>query len=170
QTTQRLQRALQQRQADMGTIPWRIQVLSPSASAYTDFSDDRIQVAGASSQHTINNNYLAEQHQHHLTRGWKHGRGPVSGQTIYEANSLVLQLDWLHEPRLPLIKPVLRALGMHDGSYRQRAWAQGYLVITRQITLVMQSHPVHWESGSHSSVQFEPSQPATATPPCKGWL
>lgn len=153
-TVQRLHQALSARQIRMHGAPWQIEVLSPSASAYRDFSDPGLRVDGAAGRPAINNHYLLEQNDHNLEKGWPEGRGPVSGQTIYEANTVALRLSWLHQPRLPLIRPVLRALGNPQGNYRQRGLAQGYLPMTRQITLLMQSHPVHWPDDSSQKIIY----------------
>lgn len=168
-TDQRLHAALARRQATMDDAPWQIEVLSPSEHAYTDFSDMHLRIDGAPGRPAINNDYLAEQHQRHQALGWTQGHGPVSGQTIYEANTAVLRLSWLHEPHLPLIRPILRALGNPEGSYRQRALARGYLPMTRQIALLMQSHPVHWADDPSAKVLYRPegNGPVRA---CSGWL
>lgn len=168
-TTQTMRNALSRRQAAMNDAPWKIEVLSPSASTYIDFSDASLRIDGAATRPAINNSYLAEQDRRHRTKGWDDGRGPASGQTIYEANTAVLRLSWLHQPRLPLLKPLLRAMGNPAGSYRQRALANGYLPMTRQITLLMQSHPVHWPDDSGGKVLYGPENRGSAQA-CSGWL
>lgn len=168
-SSSRLHDALKQRERDMNGPPWQIEVLSPSAAAYTDFADPTVHIEGASGRAVINNHYLAEQNERHRTQGWTDGRGPVSGQTIYEANTTVLRLSWLHKPRLPLVVPILRALGDSQGSYRQRALHQGYLPMTRQITLLMQSHPVQWTDDRSGKILYHPEGNLPAQV-CSGWL
>ncbi len=168
-TTQRIHSALATRKQRMGTAPWQIEVLSPSIQAYTDFSDANVRVDGAAGHPVINNHYLAEQDADYRQQGWIDGRGPVSGQTVFEANTAVLRLSWLHESRLPLMAPLLRALGNPKGSYRQRALAQGYLPMTRQITLLMQSHPVFWSNDPSEKVIYRP-QGSPLDETCSGWL
>lgn len=168
-TTQRLQQALDSRQSRMQDKPWQIEVLSPSASAYADFSDTGLRIDDASGRPAINNHYLAEQDDRNRKKGWAHGQGPVSGQTIYDANTVVLRLSWLHEPRLPMMRPLLRTLGNTHGSYRQRGFAQGYLPMTRQITMLMQSHPVHWHDDPSGKVIYRPEND-TGTLICRTWL
>lgn len=168
-TTQGLHNALARRQNDLSSAPWQIEVLSPSAGAYTDFLDTGLRVDGATGYPAINNDYLTEQDHRHRAKGWLDGRGPVSGQTIYEANTAVLRLSWLHQPLLPLLAPILRALGNPSGNYRQRALAQGYLPMTRQIALLMQSHPVHWPDDPSGKVIYGVERSLHA-PPCSGWL
>lgn len=168
-TTQRLHSALATRNQRMGTAPWQIEVLSPSIQAYTDFSDARVRVDGAAAHPAINNHYLAEQDADYRQQGWVDGRGLVSGQTVFEANTAVLRLSWLHESRLPLMASLLRALGNPNGNYRQRALAQGYLPMTRQITLLMQSHPVLWNNDPSGKVIYRP-QGSPLDDTCSGWL
>lgn len=168
-TAQAVRNALNRRRTTMNDTAWKIEVLSPSASAYTDFADASLRIDGATGLPGINNNYLAEQDQRYRAKGWADGRGPASGHTIYEANTAVLRLSWLHEPQLPLMTPILRALGNPAGSYRQRALAHGYLPMTRQITLLMQSHPVRWANDPEGKVLYGPES-TTTTPDCSGWL
>lgn len=166
---QRLQQSMTRRQQLMQAAPWQIEVLSPSAAAYIDFGDKTLRVSGSGQRPAINNNYLSEQHQRHRARGWVDGRGPVSGQTIYQANTVVLRLNWPHEPRLPLIAPILRALGKRSGNYRERAFAQAYLPMLRQMTLLMQSHPVQWSDDPGGKVLFRAENGETGNR-CRGWL
>lgn len=169
-STRRLQRALDVRGRHMQTAPWQIEVLSPSALAFTDFSDSSLRVAGTSGQATINNDYLAEQDARYRAAGWSEGRGPASGQTVYEANTAVLRLSWLHQPKLPFIAPLLKPLGNPQGSYQQRAFAAGYLPMARQITLMMQSHPVQWTDSVDGKVIYGPAEISTTAAACSGWL
>src|SRR5690625_3250510 len=127
----RLQHALAQRQYALSDAPWQIDVLSPSAAAWRDFADSTLRIDGARGRAAINNHYLAEQDQRYRTRGWPEGRGPVSGQTVFEANTLVMRLTWPHRPRLPLAVPILRAMGRATGSYQQRALAAGFSPMAR---------------------------------------
>lgn len=166
---QRLNRALADRHRRMNAAPWQIEVLSPSVGAFADFADAQLQVDGAVGKASINNNYLAEQDARYRASGWTNGLGPASGQTIYEANTAVLRLSWLHEPLLPLMVPLLKALGNPQGSYRQQALARGYLPMTRQMTLVMQSHPVQWADSPDGKVIYGPETGKLAQP-CSGWL
>lgn len=168
-TEQRVVHALANRHRRMNAAPWQIEVLSPSASAFADFADAQLQVDGAVGKPSINNNYLAEQDARYRASGWANGFGPISGQTIYEANTAVLRLSWLHEPLLPLMVPLLKALGDPQGSYRQRALARGYLPMTRQMTLMMQSHPVQWADSPDGKVIYGPEIGKMAQH-CSGWL
>ncbi|HUG59187.1 MAG TPA: TadE/TadG family type IV pilus assembly protein [Candidimonas sp.] len=140
---QRLYSALQQRSQSTGTAPWRIEILSPTPQAFMDFSDSSLAIARETGLAAINNNYLAEQDQRNRNRG--NGLGPLSGQSILQANTLVLRVTYLHEPVLPGMKGLLRMLGNEDAGYGQHAMARGgYLPLVQEIMLTMQSHPVNW--------------------------
>ncbi|HLU14419.1 MAG TPA: hypothetical protein VKZ71_01160 [Burkholderiaceae bacterium] len=164
-----LQQALATRKKALSAAPWHIDVLSPSDTVWPDFTDPSLHVGAASGRQVINNHYLAEQDARYRARGWPDGRGPVSGQTIFEANTLVMRLRWPHAPRLPLLKPLLRAMGNPAGTDHQRMLAAGYLPIARHITLVMQSHPVRWGNTPDGKVRYQANNPPTR-PACRGWL
>lgn len=132
---------------------WQLRVISPSTDSHADF--DQPDPAQA---HTpvIRHDYQLEQHRTRLEQGWPDGRGPHSGQTIFEANTLHLALDYPHRPWLP---------GLPTVPIRIEAQAS------------MQSHARHWtEQGMASSTgQDAPVPPAsvpthwpdTATPPAQ---
>jgi hypothetical protein len=187
--------AFARRGHDTGLAPWQIQILSPTAAAFDDFVDPTVMRAEHSgamlheqdgrrqTQHpalpvtpglpAINNHYQLEQHRRHAAAGWPGGRGPRSGQSIFEANTLVLRLRYLHEPALPGIKGLLRLLGNERGTYGQRAMALGgYLPLTREIALTMESHPVLWPLPANGKLIRAPESPAAAAPDiasCHGW-
>ncbi len=146
----RLEAALARREHRLGGAPWRIEILSPGADAYRDFADPALPVARRSGRSAINNDYLHEQDLRYRAMGWPQGRGPASGVDIFQANTLALRLSYPHEPAVPGMRALLSMLGNERGSYRQRVMAAGYLPIVREMSLVMQSHPVSWampESG-----------------------
>lgn len=151
--------ALAQREQALGGAPWQIEVLSPSAGAFMDFADPALQFGAPA----INNHYLAEQAARHASPG------PVSGQSIHQANTLVLRLSWPHRPRQPWLARLLKPLGNPDGSYRQRALARGYLPMARQITLLMQSHPVQWADHPSGKVLYRSELGGNGLA-CRGWL
>src|SRR5690606_1789355 len=111
--------AFQQRRLDTGAAAWQIEVLSPSSQAFHDFADPALNTARHNRLPTINNNYQLEQDQRHRAQGWPQGLGPTSGVSIYDANTLVLRLTYLHEPVVPGIKGLMRLLGQHNGTYGQ---------------------------------------------------
>lgn len=170
-----LRTALARRGADTGQAPWRIEVLAPTSAAYLDFSDDFIATAlpaDARGLPAINHAYQPEQDAGARSRGWLEGRGPHSGMTIFQANTLVLRLNYPHKPALPGMSGLLRMLGTHGGSYRQHAMAHGYLPIVRDIALPMQSHPVNWPWPSHGKIVGPEAISPTATlstADCHSW-
>lgn len=98
----------------------QLQIHSPSASSHADFAQlDPI----LSRTHVIRHDYQQEQHHSRLAQGWPDGRGPRSGQTIFEANTLHLILDHPHRPWLPGLPAV---------------------PIRIEARVSMQSHAHHW--------------------------
>ncbi len=169
---QRLDAALDQRRRATGAQPWRIEVISPPASAFNDFHDPTLAVSRQTGLPAINNNYIAEQDQRRRSQGWPGGRGPESGLTILQANTLVLRLTYLHEPVLPGMKGLIRMLGTPNKAYAANAMALGgYLPIVQDVTMVMQSHPVSWPLPSNGKVVGQQAQSHTAagpSPSCQG--
>ncbi|RTZ42529.1 pilus assembly protein [Candidimonas sp. SYP-B2681] len=170
---QRLDAALNQRRQATGAAPWRIEVISPPASAFTDFHDPSLSIMQQTGLPAINNNYIAEQDQRKRSQGWPDGRGPESGMTILQANTLVLRLTYLHEPVLPGMKGLIRKLGTPNKSYATHAMALGgYLPIVQDVALVMQSHPVNWplpsRNGKIVGQQAQPHTAAAPAPSCHG--
>lgn len=153
-STDRLRAALLQRQLKTaGAPPWQIEVLSPTSTDFADFHQAQLQVQGATGLAVINNHYLAEQDQRLRQLGWQAGQGPQSGHSIFQANTLVLRLSWLHQPVVPGVSGLMRMLGNAEGSYSQRAMALGgYLPIKQELALVMQSHPVNWPASISGKV------------------
>jgi hypothetical protein len=142
---QRLQDALTERAMRIQAAPWQIQILSPTPAAFHDFADPQLTAAQPGRLPTINNHYQQEQHQGHRAEGRPEGAGLRSGMSIFQANTIVLRLTWLHEPLIPGMKALIRMLAPEQGSYNQLAMARGgYLPIKRDIALIMQSHPVDW--------------------------
>ncbi|WP_066634309.1 hypothetical protein [Bordetella sp. H567] len=130
-----------------GAPPWRIDVLSPTAGAYADFGDTTLRVAGARGLPAISNDYQAEQHLRRRRMGWPGGRGPRSGQTIFEANTLRLRLAYAHPPMVPGVRTLLRRLASVAGG-RDPAARAGMLRIAMELDLPMQSHPVQWSAAA----------------------
>jgi hypothetical protein len=169
---QRLQHALDERLDKTRAPPWRIEILSPSRAAFHDFAAPTLAIAQQTGLPAINNAYLAEQDAAKQAQGWPLGIGPQSKHGIWYANTLVLRLTWLHEPMLPVAKGLIRLLGDQHGSYGEQAMARGgYLPLTQEVALVMQSHPVYWPlSGSGKVVRAaattlpSPAAPAPPTP------
>lgn len=136
-----------------GAPPWRIDVLSPTAAAYLDFADAALRVADAPGRPAINNDYQAEQHLRRRM-GWLGGRGPRSGQTVFEANTLRLRLAYAHPPWVPGLRALLRQLAAMRGG-RDPAARAGMLVMAMEIALPMQSHPVQWRAAGDGRLSRE---------------
>ncbi|ARP80904.1 hypothetical protein CAL12_08660 [Bordetella genomosp. 8] len=130
-----------------GAPAWRIDVISPTVGAYTDFGDRSLRIPAARGLPAIRNDYQAEQHLRRRRMGWPGGRGPRSGQTVFEANMLRLRLAYAHAPWVPGVRALLRRLAVIRGSGDPAARA-GMLVMQMEMALPMQSHPVLW----HGSV------------------
>lgn len=171
QAYNRLQQALTQRRQRSGAPPWQIVIVSPSRAAFTDFASRRVSVSDAQGLDHIDNNYQAEQHQRHIQQGWPSGRGPASGGTIFDANSLVLQLSYMHEPLVPGMQGLMRLLAPLSQGHAKSAYASGYLPLRQTLRLAMQSHPVAWPQSSDKVLTSAPglfSALSGVQPPCNG--
>jgi hypothetical protein len=149
ESTQRLRAAWARLQARTGLPAWRIWVLQPDTAAYTDFGQRDLPLPGdARERPAIRNDYQAEQ-QARFAAQWPQGRGPRSGLTIHEANMLRVRLLYMVEPLALPLRPLLRMLaaGAADSCTRQ-ALAAGVLPLNIEMTMDMQSHPVHWPAGN----------------------
>lgn len=165
---QRLQQALNRRQRASGAPPWQIRLVLPSAAAFQDFASPHAVVQGAGGLAVIDNNYQAEQHQAYLERGWREGRGPLSRATIFDANSLVLNLSYMHEPLVPGMRGLLGLLAYTAQGHAHAALAGGYLPMQQTLRLTMQSHPVAWPAHSSKVVPAPHVQAAPLTPGSNG--
>lgn len=151
-TRARLQRAMERRTHATDLPAWQIRILSPSTATFQDFAASRPGLPG-DGRPVIDNDYLAEQHQARLAEGLHEGRGLQSGQTTLEANTLELDLTWLHEPLLPVTRVLLKGLAPADTRFGSLAMARGgYLPLRRQMAMVMQSHAVAWAMPAHGRV------------------
>lgn len=144
---------------DTGMAPWHIDILQPAHEVFTDFADRGIRVAGAHGLPAIRNDYQAEQHARRLGMGWREGRGPRSGMTIFHANTLRLRLTYLHAPLVPGIRSVLRALS-RPGAQGPAAARAGMLTMVVELAVTMQSHPVDWSGRANKRTQ--PLAPGTS--------
>ncbi|MDY0308935.1 MAG: hypothetical protein RBR29_03965 [Castellaniella sp.] len=138
-------RALRQRQAALGT-PWHIHIAQPTPETFLDHADPDLRgPRHYPGQPLIRNDYQAQQHARRLAQGWPDGRGPRSGLTLYEANTLVLELWWPHRPLLPGMTAIVRTLApLATDPTQARLMAAGYLPFRRHAAIAMQSHPAAW--------------------------
>ena len=159
----RLKSAIAKRETATGLPAWHIEILSPGAATFEDFASDNPDLPRAAHA-VIDNDYLQEQHQARLSEGWHQGRGPISGQTTLQANTLVLHLTWLHEPLLPGVKQVMKQLAPSDSRYGSQAMARaGFLPIQRRAAMVMQSHPIAWAMPQHGRIRRNGEHHATSS-------
>lgn len=127
-----------------GLSLWHLETLNPDSAVYTDFADPDL--SRALNRPALRNDYLAQQHAVHIKKGWRDGRGPVSGQTVFNANTLRLQLSLLYRPRAPGIAFILKKLGAHRSDRTGLAWQKGYLEAKLVTEVMMQSHAQQWHA------------------------
>ncbi|GAA0506796.1 MAG: TadE/TadG family type IV pilus assembly protein [Pigmentiphaga sp.] len=114
----------------------RIEQLSPTAASFQDFPAGR-----AAGPRELDYDYQRLHHDTVYFSRYRGGIGPRSGQTLFDANTLVLRLTYLHAPYLPGMRALLRSLAnaSETDDYVRRARAAGLLVIRREIAMPMQS-------------------------------
>lgn len=140
-----LTHALQTRRQRLGA-PWRIHILQPAPAAFRDHADASL---NGPRQHPgqalIRNDYQAQQQARRIRQGWPQGRGPQSDATIFQANTLLMDLWWPQAPMLPGVAAIVRALApIHGDPIGRQMMQSGYLPFRRRIRMVMQSHPAAW--------------------------
>jgi len=154
--TVQLQANLARTQSALGSAPWRIRMDSPHPLAFRDFGEvDPLpaQLRPHPALPALDNDYLAAQHARHLARGWQQGRGPRSGQTVFEAHTLTLTLHYPHRPLLASTRALLRLLASDTANpYSQTALRSGFVVMQRRASVLMQSHPVQWPDSASGKV------------------
>lgn len=137
-------RILHRRQRDLG-VPWHMSVQLPSPAAFADHADPTLAASRRGQLPMIRNDHQAAQHAARLAQGWPQGRGPQSGLTIHEANTLRIALQWPHQPLFPGAAALMKALAPLSSDARNRTWmAQGYLPFRRTVAIAMHSHPAAW--------------------------
>lgn len=115
----------------------RIEQLSPITASYDDFAEAR---ESSARPRELDFDYQRIHHESIYRARYPGGTGPRSGQTIFQANTLVLRLTYLHAPYLEWVRALIRRLGTTSGDeYIERARAAGMVVITRHIAMPMQS-------------------------------
>ncbi|ODS68084.1 MAG: hypothetical protein ABS43_29025 [Bordetella sp. SCN 67-23] len=137
-----LARAVQERlrawSATHGLRMARIEQLSPASASFHDFSVAR---HGSAGPRELDYDYQRLHHDTVYLPRYRDGIGPRSGQTLFDANTLVLRLTYLHAPYLPGMRTLLRSLAnaSETDDYVKQARAAGLLVIRREIAMPMQS-------------------------------
>ncbi len=165
QTQARVRHAERQRYARTQLPLWHLDILSPTKESFQDFSDPVL--SRAHSHPVIRNDYLAEQHHKHVTAGWTAGRGPHSGQTIFQANTLVLRLTFLYPPSVPglkLLLKVLSTLGARRQDLIGQAWRQGLMASVIYSEAMMQSNLMAWDQQPQPETRLGPAHVPSKRP------
>ncbi len=135
------------RHLDRFGVPlWQLEVAQPVAATFVDFADAAL--SRKYGRLTINNDYLPEQHQRHVERGWLKGMGPRSGLDVFAANTAQLNLTYLYEPHTPGVRAILRSLSKRRTTVIDLptlGLGLGLLPIVLTHPVVMQSHPMQWD-------------------------
>lgn len=133
---------------ETGLRLWQIEMTNPDIKSFTDFA--QVRLSAIHKRPTLDNNYLSEQHEANIRKGWAEGRGPVSGQTVFDANTLRLEVSLLYKPRAPGIGTILKVLGARRSDRTGTAWQQGYLVANRYAEIMMQSDAISQATTTHA--------------------
>jgi len=145
---ERLHQQLKRLEQDSsGWLAWDIVITHPTLAEFADFRQKDLPIAIKTGNPAINNNYQHRQHQ-------QFQRGPVSGSTIYDANTLQLRARYLYMPVVPGMQTLLRSVFSAIGASGSPQATLGALPIRAAITIEMQSHPVLWLSEETSHVRY----------------
>lgn len=128
-------------------LAWDIIITHPNIAEFADFMQKDLPIAVQTGNPAINNNYQQRQHQ-------QFPRGPTSGSTIYDANTLQLQARYLYVPVVPGMRALLRTVFGAIGASGSPLATEGALPISASITIEMQSHPVLWLSEQTTHVRY----------------
>lgn len=142
-----------------GQPPWRIEILSPRAAHFIDFPGP-----DTNGMRTISHAYQDLQHRRAVSLGRPGGRGSLSGDTIFGANTLSLRLQYLHAPLVPGMRSLLRQLGasLPDAGFAAQSMRRtGALPILQTVAVTMQSSPWDWQHGG----QVLPDAPSSTQAP-----
>lgn len=142
QARARQQAAAAVTQATYGLPPWQVRVLSPRRAHFDDFA-----VSTTAGRRVIDNDYQHEQHARAIANGYPQGRGPASEATIFAANTLTLEIRYLHAPIVPGLGNLLRQLGrtLDADTFGGRAMRHaGRLPVRQTVAIAMQSAPHEW--------------------------
>ncbi|WP_296558830.1 TadE family protein [Pigmentiphaga sp.] len=114
----------------------RIEQLNPAPASFQDFPARR-----AAEPRELDYDHQRLRHDTVYRSRYRGGVGPRSGQTLFDANTLVLRLTYLHAPYLPGMRTLLRSLAdaSETDDHVRQARKAGLLVIRREIAMPMQS-------------------------------
>ena len=144
---QRMVHELDRFERTSGKRAWDITIVHPDVAEFADFMQKDLPIAITTGNPAINNNYQYSQHQ-------QYPRGPTSGSTIYDANTLQLQARYLYVPVIPGMRALLRTLFGPISQSGSPLAAHGALPISASITIEMQSHPVLWQAEQTAHVRY----------------
>lgn len=170
-----LRRSWRRREAASGLAAWRLDILNPGPDSLADHAaPGRGKTGNTNASQTGSASaalaffYQDLRHQEHLSQGWPQGKGPLSGQTVFEANLLTLELRYLHQPLSPPARWLLRlgsiflpAQTDHDSGQIAQA---GLWPIYRRASLPMASEAWAWPQQRLQSTDHLPP-PVTAVLP-----
>ncbi|MFA5703487.1 MAG: TadE family protein [Advenella sp.] len=120
-----------------GQAPWRIVIQSPDQADFIDFQRKDLSIAQQTGLPAIDNNYQYEQYQ-------RTGTGNYSGNNIFQANTLQIELTYPYQPLIPGISQLFKVLVGNGKDYDRQLMNQGILPIKQTLSISMQSHPVLW--------------------------
>ncbi len=129
-------------QLQTGLAPWRMVHLSPNPKDFADFAHPIL--SRRNGRATIRNSYLLEQHQDKIRAGWQNGQGPHSGHDAFEANTVWLQVTYLHKPLTPGVGLVMKTLMKSNDTYIANGYKNGLVAIQVEQRGMMQSDPMLW--------------------------
>ena len=148
---------------------WQVAIISPHAGHFADFGTDD----GPGGRRRIKHSYQAEQHAQLQQQGYRDGRGVTSGETIFDANTLTLELTYLHQPVVPGMRSLLRTLSLttSGGTASDAIVQAGALPLRERVALEMQSSAYDWTQQGGANLRApglwpsSPQPPASTNPP-----
>lgn len=155
----RLRQTHARRARAAGLPAWRIDILSPRRAHFLDFNGgNRTGGFHAAPVDALSPDYLPERHAAHQQR-WPGGRGPRSGDTVFDAAVLHVRLRYLHAPLTPGLGVLARTLGKERRDPTGLAMTRaGLLPIMLELRLTIQgmsAWPADW-SGHHGEIVMAP--------------
>ncbi|WP_071058571.1 TadE/TadG family type IV pilus assembly protein [Pelistega sp. MC2] len=124
--------------------PWQITIHTPTQQHFIDFQRKDLPIALQKGLIGIDNNYQKEQDT-------QKGIGKLSGQRIFDANTLSLSLIYPYKPIVPGISYIFKQFSSTH-NYANQLLKKGFLPIRHSAKLTMQSHPLRWPSLQNGKV------------------
>lgn len=133
-----------------GQAPWRIIIQSPSQADFIDFQQKDLPISQQTGLPAINSNYQYEQYLRAAT-------GQFSGNTIFQANTLQIELTYPYQTLIPGLGQLVKMLSGKAPTYHNQLTSQGFLPIKQSLSISMQSHPVLWPTEPTAKVLYSHS-------------